>query len=169
MFRSSFLLFAALLFLASSCQQSTEDFDPMAYDYQLATVLMDVQRELYSLSDIMAPNNKPNIHEQIEITKKQLKESLIKVQSLPKAKEDFQYRKTVLELLGFYQKSLEKYYPEIIRVASISRPTEEEEDWLEDIYDKMEDIEEPIDDKITSIRKKFAEKYNLTYTNIKDD
>lgn len=157
-----------LLFSCVCCNNQGQDA-PREYDYHLSTELMNVQRELYALLEIMGTKNKGEIIQQLRATQKVLDLSIQNVNDIPQLKNDSGYKDITLQHLKVNKRSLENFYPEIIRLSLIRTPTIEESDKLEILFENLEDIEEPIDESLINTRKIFCKKYNIEYLGLKND
>lgn len=159
---------AMLIVLLANCTSPSQE-TAKDYDYQISTELMNTQRELYGLLEIMGTKNRSEINQQLTKTKKVINISIDKIKAVDPIKKDFGYKKVTLQHLHASHNSLVNFYPEIIRLSLISSPNIDQTDALERLLENLEDIEEPIDEQLTSTRKKFCEQYEIEYLGLKND
>ncbi len=142
---------------------------PTGYDDKLTKELMAVQGELHLLLEIMGSKKGDQINKQLTKTKSTIEQSIQKVEGVSSFRKDDSYRETTLLLFKTYLNSLKKHYPGVIRLSLLRDPSEAQSDELDALFEKLEDQEEPVDEKLTLTRKAFCEKYNIQYQEYKND
>lgn len=155
--------------LLSGCGDNQEQITPTAYDDKLSKELMTVQGELYLLLEIMGSKKGSQINNQLTQTKSTIKESIQNVEGISGFNKDDGYRETAILLFKTYLNSLNKYYPDVIRLSLLRDPSQAQSDELDTLFEKLEDQEEPVDEKLTEIRKAFCKKHNIEYQEFKND
>ncbi len=139
--------------------------DPLVYDSRIIGEMAHVNRELFHLLEEMAAANPEQIQLQYDRTVKQIDESLRNTQALTTFNKKSDYKDAAVTLLEFHKGAMNKQYKRIVEISMKIKPTLEEEEERESLFEQMENVEEKLDDRFLNNRQKFGEMNNTELPN----
>lgn len=151
-----FLLLGVLVW--TGCKQAAKETisDPLVYDSKIIGEMMHVNRELFHLLEEMAAADPQRIADQYARTQQQIEESLVNTQQLTAFKKSTEYRDSALALLEFHKDAMTKQYKRIVDISVLPKPSLEQEEERESLFEQMENVEEKLDTRFLDARKKFG-------------
>jgi len=155
------MLFLLLCFLSigSGCNSSSND--TTAYYQTIQSEVQQVRDEYLQFLELMGSKDIQAIQSKLNQLKSKANSSINTIQKVPTINNDFELKSLAIKQLEVLNDNLENRYPAIINLISIADMSEEEVEQLEDNYEKIEDLEEPLFEQFEKSGIQFCQHYKI--------
>ncbi len=152
-----FLVIAISFFLGCTDSLKTA----LQYHQVIQTEIQMVKAEYLRLSELLGSRDKPAIEAQLKKLNVLVIKASDQLKELKTISNDFEYKALAIKQLQVLEDNLKGRYPKIIDLTSRGDLNEEQTEQLELIYDKIEDLEEPLFEQFEQSRDKFCKHYQI--------
>jgi len=158
----SFFCFKTILFLGiivlSACSTPP---DTLQYHETIQSEVSKVRDDYLHLSELIGSRDEPAIKSKINALQSSVVLSIDELKKVPKIKNDFNYKPMAIRLLEVLEDNLKKRYPKLIEMIGIADPSDEQATQIEQLYEEIEDEEEPLFEQFEQASVSFLTHYKI--------